>query len=135
MIRLINSAPVTLAAGEALPFDLTALHTGCGRSERHQAGSSVTRLLQSGYYQAFFTANVGAVAAGVAQISMQVDGETVPGGTAISTTAAAGDLNNVAIVQPIYNLCCDRNQVTIVNTGTEAITIGAGASLFIKRIG
>ncbi len=134
MIKVLTSADRTLEPGQALTYDLTAVHTGCGRSERHQAGSSVIRLIQNGYYQVYFTANIGAVAPGAAQVTMQLDGEAIPGATAITPTAAAGDLSNVTIIQPVLNNCCDRSRITIVNSGTAPITVGAGAQLFVKRI-
>ena len=52
----------------------------------------------------------------------------------ISTTAAAGNLNNVAKTVGVRNCCGDYDRVTIVNTGTSTVTVGAGASLFIKRV-
>lgn len=135
MIKVITSAAQTLAPGEAIAFDLTSVHTNCGRSERHQDGSAFVRLLANGVYEVAFDGNIGATAPGAAQVSLREDGEIVGGTNAISTTAAAGDLNNVSINTPIRNICCGCNRIAVANTGMTTITVGAGASLFVKRIG
>ena len=71
--------------------------------------------------------------AGVAQLSIQAGGDTLPESTMISTTAAAGDLNNVAKTIPIKNCCDDYDRITVTNTGTTTVTVGAYPILFISR--
>ena len=52
----------------------------------------------------------------------------------IATPAVANDLNNVATTTTIKNCCCDYDRITLVNTGTTALTVGANPTLFVKRI-
>ena len=52
----------------------------------------------------------------------------------ISTTAAAGDLNNVAKTMLVGNGCRMYDIIRIVNTGTTNLTVGPGANLVVRRI-
>lgn len=134
MIQLSNTTAQTLTPGQAITFDKTLLHTGCGECHRANT-SSVKMRAMSGTYEVAFGANIGAEAANTAvQLSIQIGGDTLPESTMISTTAAVGDLNSVSRVVPVRNTCGDYSRVTIVNTGTVNVTVGANSTLFIKRI-
>lgn len=133
MINLSNTTEQTLAADQSITFDLVPLHTG--RCERHRDGSSIVTLGMNGaIYEIDFSANIGGTAAGAVQLSVMLDGEPLREGTMISTTAAAGDLNNVA--KPGIKIrncdCCGR--ISVQNTGTTELTVGVGSLLSIKRI-
>ena len=134
MINLSNDDDLTLAAGQSITFDLVPLKTG--RCEYHRAGSAVVSLNGCGnIFEIDFSANIGATAPGVAQLSIMLDGEALVEGTMISTTAAAGDLNNVA--KPgirVRNVNCTSSRVSVQNTGTTEITVGKGSLLSIKRV-
>lgn len=132
MIILSNTAEQTLAAGQSITFNDVILHTGCAECFRKNTGS--VKLRANGAYEVSFSANIGGTAAGQVQLSLQLGGATLPETTMISTTAAAGDLNNVSVTTGVKNCCGDYDRLTITNTGTTELTIGANPVLFVHRI-
>lgn len=135
MITVSNTTEQTLAPGQSITFDLVTFRSGCG-AEYHRSGSgSIVLKCLGGTYNIDFSTNVGATAQGVAQLSVMLDGEALIGGTMISTTAAAGDLNNVA--KPGLKVRnSGGNRVSITNTGTTTVTIPAKSALLsVKREG
>lgn len=131
MISLSNTTAQTVAPGQSITFNTVLLHTGCG--ECHRANTSSVKLRAHGIYEVAFSANIGSTVAGVAQLSIQAGGDTLPESTMISTTAVAGNLNNVAKTIPVRNCCDDYDRITVTNTGTTTVTIGANPVLFISR--
>lgn len=133
MIELSTTTALTLSPGQTITFNSIPLKTGCAECTRPNTGS--VKLRANGVYVASFSANIGATAATTpAQLSIQLGGITIPESTMISTTAAVGDLNNVATTIPIRNCCCDYDRITVANTGTSTVNVGAGAMLFVRRV-
>lgn len=132
MIQLVTTTEKTLAPNETLIFDEVILRSGCG--ECHRKGSGTVKMRANGIYNVHFHGNIGGAAAGAVQLSAQLGGETLPDTTMISTTAAAGDLNNVAMDVKIKNCCGDYDRIAIVNTGTTELTVGVGAVLSVNRL-
>lgn len=135
MIVLTTTAAQTVAPGQPIIFDRQPLlHSGCGECFNQQVPSSV-KLRGTGIYTLAFHGNIGSVAAGTAQLAIQLGGTNVilPETQMISQTAAAGDLNNVAMETGYKNCCGDFDRISVVNTGTADITVGAGATLYTKR--
>lgn len=130
MITVSTLTDQTLQPGQSLIFDKIVQKSGCG--ECFRLGSNFIRL-KGCLYELSFSGNIGAVAPGPAQVSMQVGGSTLPETTRIAQTAAAGDLNSVSADTSYHNCCCDFDRVTITNTGTAAITVGAGFTLKAVR--
>ena len=136
MIILTNTVSQELAPGQSLIFDTTVMHTRCNnrKAECHRVGSgSVTLQFPNSIYEIDFSANVGATEPGVAQLAIVVNGSTLVETTMISTTAAAGDVNNVAKNTAVRTCCCGQEAVTIMNTGTTTVVV-ENPSLFIKRL-
>lgn len=133
MISLSNSTAVTLPVGQSIVFDVVNFHTGC--AECHRPNTNSVKLKASGIYEVSFHANVSSPAAGTAlSLSVELGGSPVNGGTMITTPAAADALESISITVPIRNCCCDFDRVTITNTGSTGITIGAGSLLYIRRL-
>lgn len=133
MIELSNTTAQTLTPGQAITFDRVIFKTGC--AECHRANTSSVKLRANGTYQVSFSANIGATeAATPAQLSILLGGDPIFDGTMISTTVAVGDLNSVAKTIGVRNSCGDYDRLTIVNSGSSNVNIGAGSSLFIKRV-
>ena len=134
MIILSNTMEQTLAPGQALTFDTEVLHTGCAECHRNNSGA-VTFRANGAIYECKFGANIGATEAGVAQIALVVNGAPILETTMIHTTATAGDLNRVSCDTAVKTCCgIGGESVTVVNTGTTTVTIGANPCLFIKRV-
>lgn len=133
MITLSNTTTQVVQPGQAITFNTVVLHTGNG--ECHRPGSSSVKMKASGIYELYFSGNIGAITATTAaQIAIAVGGEVLPETTMISTTEAAGDVNNVSAKTGYKNCCCDYDRVTVVNTGTANINVDANPCLFIKRV-
>lgn len=133
MIEISNSTAQTLTPGQAIAFDVTNLKTRC-TAECHKTGMMDVRLRLNGIYEIVFSGNIGGVAAGAVQLSISAGNAVLPGSTMISTTAAAGDLNNVAKTMLVGNGCGMYDIIRIVNTGTANLTVGPGANLVVRRI-
>jgi len=133
VIILTNTASQELAPGQSLIFDTEVLHTGCAECHRINSGAVTLRRRQA-VYGINFGANIGATAPGVAQLAIEVNGSPLIETTMISTTASAGDVNNVAKTTAVQTCCCGPETVTIVNTGATTIVVEKNPSLFIKRI-
>lgn len=73
------------------------------------------------------------VPAGTIGIAIAVDGEPLPGATALSTPAAAGQYNNIATFAyvSVPRGCCA--QIAIENAGTETIDV-RNANLLVTRV-
>lgn len=133
MIELSTTTALELSPGQAITFNSIPLKTGCAECTRTGTGS--VKLRANGVYVVTFSGNIGATAATTAaQLSIQLGGITIPESTMISTTAAAGDLNNVSTTIPIRNCCCDYDRITVVNTGTSTVNVGKGAMLYVRRV-
>lgn len=133
MINLGTVAAQVLAPGQSVLFDLTVLHTGC--AEYHRNGSGAVSLVKPrAIYNVDFSADIGAAAAGTAQLSLMVDGEATRDGAMTSVTAAAGDLNSVAkpgVKVCVPNECCTK--ISVENTGTTTVTV-ANSLLSVNRV-
>lgn len=139
MIVVSNTAAVTLTPGQALTFNDVIWKSGCAESFRNI--SSAVRAGQ-GIYELSFNGNISSAGAGVpVQLNIAVDGASLPETTMISTPPVVGDLNNVSASTIVGNqgCCCNSNpgmiSVTVVNTGTGTLTVGANAKLSVKRVG
>lgn len=129
MIVLRTTAAQTLAVGQSLTFTVSS-QFGCGECFRNNTSAVGTR--PSASYTVSFSANVGGtVAAAPVQLSIEVGGGSVL--DMISTPAAVGDLNNVAGTTGFSNCCCGMgSSVTVENTGSNPVVVGAGATLYIR---
>lgn len=134
MIQLSNTTAQSVAVGQSVTFDTVLMKTGSAECHRKNTGS-VKLCAKGGIYQLNFSANVsGATAATPVQLTVQLGGDNVPESTMVYTPATADATGQVNIVLPIRNNCCDYDRITIVNTGTTAITVAANPNFFVKRI-
>ena len=133
MIVLSNSVAQTLAPGQSATFDIIVSHTGNAECFRPNSGAVRLRC-RNAIYDVEFGTNIGATAPGAAQIAVYFDGAPLLETTMISQTAAAGDLNNVNRRTSVNTFCCNGGAITVVNTGTTEITLGANPLLYIGRV-
>lgn len=122
MIILSNNASLELAPGQSLTFNLEILHTGNAECHRTGSGAVTLRMIRA-IYNVFFKANIGATAPGVANLTMFLNGSPVTETTMLSTTDAAGDLNNVSCETGVRTCCCGPETLTIVNNGETTVTV------------
>ena len=135
MLVLSNSIEQTVLPGQSVTFDTNVLHTGC--AECHRPNSGVVNLTaKNAIYEIIFNANIGSTTESEqAQFAISIDGSPLLETTVISTTAAAGDLNNVSSGTLLKTCCCAGcESVTVTNTGTTTVNIGSNPCLRIKRV-
>lgn len=131
MILLTNTDAQTVEAGASVLLDTVIFQTG--NAECHRRGSGGVSMRSKGIYEIQFSANIGGVAAGDAELTISVGGEPLPETEMDTVTAAAGDLENVATMTALRNCCEGYERITVVNTGEAAITV-ENPKLFVKRV-
>lgn len=122
MIQLTNTETLTLEPGESVTYNVEQIKTGC--AECHRRGSGIVTLNRAcAIYDVSFSANIGATAQGLAELSIALDGESLPETAMLSQTAAAGDLNNVSKGTFVKTCCRGGDTVTVKNTGATTVTV------------
>lgn len=134
MILLSNLTTQTLQPGQALTLSkLFKSKTGC-ECFNSQAPTSA-KLCSQGIYELHFSGNItGATAGAPVQIAISIGEQPLVETAMNSVPAAANDLNNVATTTFLKNCCCDLDRVSIVNTGTNPVTIAQNSSFAIHRL-
>ena len=134
MIVLSSSNAQVLLPGQSATFNSVVLHTGCGECYRPNTGV-VNLAGRNSIYEVDFSGNIGAETAGdAAQLAISIDTSPLLETTMISTTAEVGDLNNVSAGTIIKTCCCiASNAITVVNTGSTTVNLGANPCLRVKR--
>lgn len=133
MIILSNSIAQTINPGQSATFDTIIMKKGCSECFRNGSGAVLLRRYPA-TYDISFSGNIGGEAAGPVQLAISMSNSPMLDTTMISTTASAGDLNNVAKRTAIDTCGCGAESCTIVNTGTEPVTLGANPTFYIRRI-
>jgi len=134
MLQLSNSAVQTLAPGQSIIFDTVLVNKGeCGCC--HRKNSPAVKLYKRGTtYDVSFNGNIGTTTAdGVAELAIQLGGETLPETMMTSETTAAGGLNNV-FAHTLVPVCCNSyDRITVTNVGASTINVDANSSLVITH--
>lgn len=135
MIELTNTAAVTLAPGQAISFNNVLLRTGCSECFNRQLPISVKLKGNcNSVYELSFNGNVTSTAAGdTVQLAMAV-GTTPLVETAMNATpAAVGTLVNVS-TSTLFRLgCSDLDRISIINSGTNPVTVAPNANFYVVR--
>lgn len=130
MVVLSNTTAQTLQPGQALTFDRLVTHSGCGECAR--SGGPVG-LRFSGTYRVTFHGNVtGATAGAPVELSIAVGGAPLAETEMIYTPAVADAVGNVG-AETYVQTCGSGNNVTVVNTGENPITVSPNAALTVIR--
>lgn len=134
MIVLSNLAQVVIEPGAAVPFNRLVQKSGCGECWNRQLPNSVKMKAHGGIYELEFTGNVASATAGVPlQLSIAVGGQPLIETTMISTPSAADTFNNVHASTRFSGCCCDLDRVTVINSGTNPVTLAANSALVVQR--
>lgn len=133
MIELSNATSQVLTTGQSLTFDTVILKSGC--AEAHRANSGIVTLRSNcGIYEIHFSGNITSTDTGPVQLVIELDGEPLNETTMISTVTTASDANNVATATLIRTCanCCGK--ITVVNNGTNPVTVEPNTVFMIKRV-
>lgn len=134
MIVLTTSAVQVVPVGGTISFD--SVVTQGEKCQCHRYMSSNTKLLKRGFHLINFSGNIGSdTPTTEASVTIRDSGDNIRGATAVSTTEAAGDLNNVSVMTIVNNCCGNFGMISVANTGTTPLNVGAGATLVIAEIG
>lgn len=134
MIELSNTTAQTINAGQSLTFDTVILRTNsCAEAHRTNSGAITLRCAPA-IYEVHFNANISGTAAGPVQLAIALDGEALPETTMINTIGTAGDLENASATTLVRTTCGCCGRVTVMNTGTEPVVVGANPTFYVKRI-
>lgn len=135
MIELINTAVQTVAVGQSVVYNATAVRSTCGR-ERHREGSAFVTLLPPGRYLVTFSGNI-AIPTGstVGEISLGItqDGEVLGGSIMRVTPAAVNNFFNVSTQHYVDTYCQCCVNVGVENTSTIPILVD-NPNLTIVRV-
>lgn len=135
MIVLTNTNAVVIQPGEVVPFNKVIFRTKCGECWNHQLPSRV-KLRQGGVYSLGFSGNVTSSTAAVQlQLAIAVAGVPLVETAMNSVPAAPNDLNNISTETRYGVGCADADVVTVMNTGTEPVTLAPNSSFVIDNRG
>ena len=133
MIELTNSVAQVVQPGQSVAFNTVVLHTGCGECYRRNTPS--IKLRANGIYEVAFSGNsTGATPATPVQLAIALGGIALPETVMVSTPATANAFGNVATSTFVQNTCGDFDRVTVVNSGTEPVTISANMKFSVRRL-
>lgn len=133
MIELTNSVAQVVQPGQSVAFNTVVLHTGCGECYRRNTPS--IKLRANGIYEVAFSGNItGSTAATPVQLGIALGGIALPETVMVSTPATANAFSNVATSTFVQNTCGDFDRVTVVNSGTEPVTISANMKFSVRRL-
>lgn len=134
MIQLTNSVAQTIQPGQTVTFENPpSLKTGCGECFNPQLPNSVRLNAPGGVYDIEFSGNATTDPAATGQLAFSI-GTTPITDTAMNfTPATAGDLVNINTGTLFRNNCGDVNRISILNTGTVAVTLAPNFNFRITR--
>lgn len=137
MIQVSNITEQVLQPAQALTFDKTrpSLKAGCGECFNSQIPTSVKLTGGCGsIYRLSFSGNITAAAAATpVQLAIAIAGQVLPETVMNATPTAAGDLVNVHTDTLLRLSCGDMDRISVVNSGTNPVTVAANANLNIVR--
>lgn len=152
MIESVQELPVILTNNtSSITFTADDIRTRsancCNGWLSHTQGSPLYQLLDGGYYEISFNANVSSATPGIVAFGLYQDGVLVPGSTVASTITAAGDVENLKFTKAI-RVCCRAsttltissvpsfpNLVDLTAAGIDTQTpIVVNANMIIKKI-
>lgn len=133
MIQLSNMAAQTLAPGQALTLVKEFKSKNGCECFNPQSPTSV-KLCKNGVYDITFSGNITGAAGVPLQIAIALGGQPLIDTAMNSVSAAANNLNNVSTEKLLPICCCDLDRISIVNSGTNPVTIAPNSALVIKRL-
>lgn len=132
MIEVTNTRDLTIQPNQAITFDKVIVKTNCAC---FRANAPRVKLNRNGLHKITFAGNVGLeTGTGTAQLTIQLGGMNLPETVMNSVTPAEGLTNHVSTATVVSVCCNNYDTVSVVNTGTAAVVIPAGAVLIAERL-
>lgn len=117
-IYMANTASQTVAAASALNLGSIIRRFGCALN----GGASSVTVGKCGYYLVEAVITFTAPTAGVVAVSLQQNGQQVPGATVADTVATATTEQNSVSISAIVRSTSGNDTLSLVNTGAIAFT-------------
>jgi hypothetical protein len=152
MIQSVQELPLTLTNNtSAITFtndtirSRSACQNNCNGWLCHNEGNPLYQVVQGGYYEVDFNANISSATAGSVAFGLFQDGVLIPGTTVTTDIATAGVPENVSF-EKVIQVCCRTNanltiasvpSVPNLSTGVAIETetpIIQSANLIIKKL-
>lgn len=134
MIELSNMTAQTLQPGQAITFNRVVLETRNGCECFNQQVPTSVKLCDKGIFDVSFAGNVtGTTADAPLQLAIAVGNTPIVQSAMNSTPSAANALNSVATRILFENCCCDLDRLSVINSGTNPVTIAPNSSFVIIR--
>lgn len=136
MLVLSNLTAQTIQPGQAVTFDKRVLQTGNCECWNSQIPNRANLRANGGVYSLGFSGNISsATAATPVQLSIAIEGQPLIETTMISTPETANVFNNVSTETRFRRSCCALNSVSVINSGTNPVTLDANSAFVIDRRG
>lgn len=133
MIVLSNLTAQEIQPGQAVTFDKVIMSSGCGECYNRQLPKTV-KMRARGIYELAFSGNVTSATAGDAlQLAIAVEGEPLVETAMNRTVVAANALENISTETRFRNCCPDTNRLSVINTGTVAVTLAPNSAFVVER--
>ena len=131
VIQAVQEPEVLLTSNTAsLPFAVVDIRTASANNCRswmnHNEGSAIFSLLDGGYYEVDFNANITSATAGVVALGLFADGVLVPGTEMDAVIAAPGDFENISFSK-VIRACC-KGTVNLSINSLPTVTYSGGAT-------
>ena len=130
LIQAVQEPEITLTSNTAtLPFAVTDLRTAsainCRSWMNHNEGSALFSILEGGYYEIDFNANVTSATAGAVALALFADGVQVPGTEVDTIIATPGDWEAISFDKKI-RVCCKGTVNLAITSLPTVVYSGAG---------
>lgn len=131
VIQAVQEPEVLLTSNTAsLPFAVVDIRTASANNCRswmnHNEGSAIFSLLEGGYYEVDFNANITSATAGVVALGLFADGVLVPGTEMDAVIAAPGDFENISFSK-VIRACC-KGTVNLSINSLPTVTYSGGTT-------
>ena len=131
VIQAVQEPEILLSSNTAsLPFAVVDIRTASANNCRswmnHNEGSAIFSLLDGGYYEVDFNANVTSTTAGVVALGLFADGVLVPGTEMDVVIGTAGDFENISFSK-VIRTCC-KGTVNLAINSLPTVTYSGGAT-------
>lgn len=133
-VLLVTTQAQTIQPGGSVAFQRLA--NGCCNKKREGVCVSdidnTPKFCDTGEYLVSLKANVSSATSVPVQLALALDGSQIPY-TTIAVTPAPNVNDTISEMVPMRIKCCARGRLTVVNNGTNPITVNANTFLSVTK--
>lgn len=135
MIQSVQELPLTLTNNtSAITFtndtirSRSACQNNCNGWLCHNEGNPLYQVVQGGYYEVDFNANISSATAGSVAFGLFQDGVLIPGTTVTTDIATAGVPENVSF-EKVIQVCCRTNANLTIASVSSVPNLSTGVAI------